>query len=196
MALTIHPAVSRVSNRRWAFHVGLFALGVAVGALGTYVVCHALFDLVARLSPTVWLAVALPIVGLAALHDLGLHVPVPYPTRKQVPEWLRHIVAPGVAAAAYGAQLGTGFLTRFTYSTHAAFVALLAPQSPGPLVAVSVLAFAASKAIVILASPTRGSYHEIEPRLLHRYRVRGQTSLRLANACLAAGTAAVLITNL
>jgi len=99
-------------------------------------------------------------------------------------------------AIAYGGQLGTGFLTRFTYSTHMAFVGLLASQPPTPVVAVAVLTFALSKSIVVASSLAGRSYPEFEQRLLRRHHMRGQTTLRLANAALAVAAAAVLITNL
>jgi hypothetical protein len=196
MALTINPAVSRVSLGRWILHVGLFVLGVGSGATLTYAVARALYATVATISPAAWLAIALPLIGLAALRDLGLPAPVPYPARKQVPEWLRHMVSPGVTAVAYGGQLGTGFLTRFTYSTHIAFVALLATQSSAPVVATAVLVFALSKSVVVASSLAGSSYEEFQQRLFRRHRTRGQTTLRLANAGLAVTAAAVLISNL
>src|SRR6266700_1041926 len=106
MALTINPAVSGVSHRRWALHVFLFATGVAIGAFATYLVAHLLYEAVAEIAPAAWLAVALPLIGLAALRDLGLRVPVPYPRRRQVPEWFRRAFAPGVTAFLFGGQLG------------------------------------------------------------------------------------------
>jgi hypothetical protein len=196
MALTINPAVSRVSYRRWTLHVVLFVVGVGTGALVIYTITRVLYVLVAAISPSAWLAVTLPLIGLAALRDLGVPAPVPYPARRQVPEWLRGMLPPGLTAIAYGGQLGTGFLTRFTYSTHTAFVALLATQPPAAVVAVAVLAFALSKSFVVASSLAGKSYPEFEQRLLRRHRNRGQTTLRLANAALAVTAAAVLITNL
>jgi hypothetical protein len=104
------------------------------------------------------------------------------------------MVPPGVTATAYGAQLGTGFFTRFTYSTHTAFVALLASQGSPVVVGGAVLTFALAKSVVVLSSPAGRTYAEFEPRLLRRHRLRGTTTLRLANALLAAAAAAVLIT--
>lgn len=110
-------------------HVRLFALGVAMGSLATYAVVRLLYVLVTAISPWAWPAIALPFVALAALRDLGARTPVPYPSRRQVPEWLRRMLPLGATAFVYGGQLGTGFLTRFTYSTHLAFVALLATRT-------------------------------------------------------------------
>ncbi len=196
MAFTINPAVSRVGYRRWIIHVGLFALGVGLGALLTYCIARGLYAALATISPAAWLAVALPLVALAALRDLGVRTPVPYPARRQVPEWLRRMLPPGLTAIAYGGQLGTGFLTRFTYSTHIAFVALLASQSSTTVVGASVLAFALSKSIVVVSSLAGDSYPEFERRLLYRHRARGQATLRAANAALALAVAFVLIANL
>lgn len=196
MALTINPAVSRVRYRRWTFHVGLFAFGVASGAVITYAIARALYALIAAVSPVAWLALALPLVGLAALRDVGLPAPIPYPSHRQVPEWLRRVLPPGMTAIAYGGQLGTGFLTRFTYSTHTAFVALLATQSSPAVVGTAVLAFAVSKSIVVVSSPTGSSYAEFEQRILRRHRIRGQTILRSANVALTLAVAVVLVTNL
>jgi hypothetical protein len=196
MALTINPAVSRVGRRRWILHVALFVLGVGSGALVTFAVARGLYGLVAAISPAAWLAVALPLIGLATLRDLGLPAPVPYPASRQVPEWLRRVLSPGMTAIAYGGQLGTGFLTRFTYSTHTAFVALLASQSSAAIVAVGVLTFALAKSIVILSSLAGNSYPEFEQQLLRRHGMGGQTTLRVANAGLALATAVVLVTNL
>lgn len=196
MALTINPAVSRVTYQRWAFHVVLFALGVGVGAFGTYAIARLLHTAVTAISPASWLVIALPLIGLAVLRDLGLPVPLPYPARRQVPEWLRRVLPPGVTAIAYGGMLGTGFLTRFTYSTHTAFVAILAMQSSIAAVTVAVVAFALSKSIVVASSVGGKSYSEFEHRLQHRHRLRGQRTLRVANATLAAATAGAMITNL
>jgi hypothetical protein len=193
--MSINPAVGRVSRRRWRLHVGVFALGVSIGALATYVAVRALYVLVATVSPAAWLAVALPMVGLAAVHDLGMAVPIPYPARRQVPEWLRRVAPPGVTAAAFGAQLGTGFLTRFTYSTHTGFVALLATQAPPVVVGSAVLIFALTKSIVVATSSTDVAPASHERMLLGRFRLRGQGALRVANGVLTIATAAVLLTN-
>jgi hypothetical protein len=195
MALTINPAVSGASYRRWSLHVGLFVVGVALGAMVTYAVTRSLYQLLAIAAPASWLAIALPLIALAALRDLGAQVPVPYPAR-QVPEWLRRVLSPGWTAISYGSQLGTGFLTRYTYATHAAFVALLATQSSVTVVGVAVLAFALTKSIVVVSSLAGRSYSEFEQGLLHRHRTRGQATLRAANAVLALASGAVLVTYL
>jgi hypothetical protein len=199
MATTINPAVSGVSYRRWVFHVGLYALGVCLGALVTYAFTHVLYVAIGALvSPTAWLVLALPLVGLAALRDLGVQTPLPYPAQTQVPEWLRGVVPPSVTALAYGGQLGTGFLTRFTYSTHTAFVVVLATESSTSLVGFTVLAFALAKSIVILTSLGGRSYSTFEERILRRHRTRliGQKLLRTANAVVALAAASIFAINL
>lgn len=196
MAMTVNPAVSGVSYRRWTLHLGMFVAGVAGGALLTYAVVHALYTLLALASPAAWLLVALPVVALAALRDLGVKAPVPYPTGRQVPAWLRHMVAPSVAAVAYGAQLGVGFLTNFTYSTHTAFVALLATQAQIGVVGAGVLAFSLSKSIVLVTSLTPRSEHRFLERFQNRLPRHGRRVLRLASAAFALATAVALIVNL
>src|SRR5215467_11229211 len=190
MAFTINPAVSGASYRRWSLHAGLFVVGVGLGAMVTYAVTRSLYRLLAIATPASW-----PLIALAALRDLGAQVPVPYPAR-QVPEWLRRVLSPGWAAISYGSQLGTGFLTRYTYAAHAAFVALLATQSSVTVVGVAVLAFALTKSIVVVSSLAGRSYSEFEQGLLHRHRTRGQATLRAANAALALASGAVLVTYL
>jgi hypothetical protein len=152
MAMTINPAVSRVGYRRWLLHLTAFVLGVIVGSLTTYAVAHAAYRLLGLLWPHAWLFVAFLAVGLAALRDLGVGAPVPYPHGRQVPEWLRRVLPPGPAAFLYGGELGAGFLTRFTYSTHTAFVALLASQANAAVVLSSTAAFALGKSVVLLTS--------------------------------------------
>ena len=199
MATTINPAVSGVSYRRWVGHVGLYIAGVSSGAMLTYALTHALYAAVSSVAPPAgWLVVALPLVGLAALRDLGVHAPLPYPALRQVPEWLRQMLPPGATALAYGSQLGTGFLTRFTYSTHTAFVMILASQSSVWIVGPAVLAFALAKSVSVLTSLAGTSYPDFEKRILLRQRTsaRAQQALRVANAAMAAVAAAVLIVNL
>jgi hypothetical protein len=198
MATTINPAVSGVSYRKWLIHVGLYIVGVSAGAFITYAIAHALYSGIAALaSPLAWLSVALPLVSLAILRDLGVRVRVPYPERKQVPEWLRRVLPPGLTALTYGGQLGIGFTTRFTYSTHLALVVTLAAVSSMKVVAVAVLVFALAKSIVVITSVGGSSYPEFEQRILkrHRSRVLGQKLLRLTNAALASAASMVLIIN-
>lgn len=196
MAWTINPAVSRVTRLKWSIHVGLFSIGVGVGALVTYAVARGLYVVSSSVSTVAWLTLVIPVIGLAALRDVGAATPVPYPARRQVPEWFRRVLSPGLTAFAYGGQLGTGFLTRFTYSTHTAFVVLISTQSSAFIVGVAISVFAICKSIVVVSSWGGTSYAELERRLLVRHRPRGHMPLRFANAALAAVAATVLIINI
>jgi hypothetical protein len=185
MATTINPAVSGVTYRRWSLHVALYTMGVAVGALASYAVVYALYAAVTFALPQwAWVAAAAPLLTLVVLRDLGASVRVPYPERTQVPEWLRHVLPPALVALAYGGELGVGFLTRFTYSTHLAFVvALPLVGSTGTVVALALL-FALAKTIVVVTSLGGRSYGEFERRILLRHASNNskQNVLRLANA--------------
>src|SRR5207244_13644578 len=92
---------------------------------------------------------------------------------------------------AYGAQLGTGFLTRYTYSTHTAAMLLvpLAANDPA-VIAVTVAALALGKGLVVIASAgttTDDGAGAIDVRL--RWRPRGLQIMRSVNA----GAAALLV---
>lgn len=195
MATTVNPAVSGVGYRRWSLHVALYAGGVAVGALVSYAAVYAAYAaLTYRLPEWTWLVVASPFVAVVVLRDLGARVRVPYPERTQVPEWLRHVLPPGLVALVYGAHLGIGFLTRFTFSTHLAFVAALPLVGWHGTVVVLAVVFALAKTIVVVTSLGGRSYGEFEERILARHRTgtAKQTLLRLANAAVAAASAAAV----
>jgi len=195
MATTINPAVSGVSYRRWGFHVTLYAAGVAAGTLVSYAAVYAVYSAVTyRLPEWAWLVVTFPLLALVVLRDLGARVWVPYPERTQVPEWLRHVLPPGLVAVAYGGELGIGFLTRFTYSTHLAFVVALPLVGSLPTVAVLAGVVALAKSIVVLTSLGGRSYGEFERRILVRHRTgtSKQNLLRSANAVLTIASAAAL----
>ncbi len=150
MALTINPAVSG-GRARWALDASAFLLGVFVGTLATLWVVLVAETLVGMLSSA--RVVALVVAGLvayASLRDLGFAIPVPY-RRQQVPEPLRQMLPPPVVAVLYGAQLGAGFLTPFTYGVHSTY-ALAAPLLHGALLVAAAGLFALGKATVLLAS--------------------------------------------
>jgi hypothetical protein len=194
MATTINPAVSGASYRRWSFHVVLYTIGVAVGALLSYGVVYALYSAITYSLPRwAWLAAAAPFLAVVVLRDLGAHVRVPYPERTQVPEWLRHVLPPALVALAYGGELGVGFLTRFTYSTHLAFVVALPLAGSTTTVAALALVFAAAKTIVVVTSLGGRSYGEFERRILLRQAstTSKQYVLRFANAALTTSSIAV-----
>jgi hypothetical protein len=194
MATTINPAVSGVSYRRWSFHVVLYTIGVAMGALLCYAVVYGLYSAITYSLPRwAWLAVAAPFLALVVLRDLGARVRVPYPERTQVPEWLRHVLPPALVALAYGGELGVGFLTRFTYSTHLAFVVALPLVGSARTVLALALLFALGKTIVVVTSLGGRSYGEFERRILLRQASSNskQYVLRFANAALTTASIAV-----
>lgn len=151
MAVTVNPAVSRVGKHRAGWHIVGYVTGVALGCSA----CAGVAIGVVRFAGTlpvaegilVWSTVVL--LGLGALRDVGAPVPVPYPA-KQVPEWWRQVLPPGVVALAFGAILGLGFLTRFTTSAHLTFVGLAAMTQPsGALFWASCASFALGKSVVL-----------------------------------------------
>lgn len=193
MAMTVHPAVSRVSYRRWVGQVLLFAAGAAIGGLVTYGLARAVYLVLAEsVSPTLWMALCTVLIGLAVAKQGGLDAPVPYRGQAQVPEWLRWMVLPEFAAAIYGAELGFGFLTRFTFATHMAFVLMLAGVgNPGTAVIV-VCVYGCAKAIVILAAVTGPSETKCQTRFMQRLPTSGAGVLRLTNAVLAIAAVVVI----
>jgi hypothetical protein len=150
MALTINPAVSG-TRRRWLLHGFGFLVGAFLGALvALLVMLIAVYGASTVLPRTVVIGAAVAVITWAVLHDLGLPLPLPY-RRRQVPEWLRNALPPGVVATSFGFQLGVGFLTLFTYSTHlAVLVALPFLSSLGSMVIV-VAIFALGKSLVLVA---------------------------------------------
>jgi hypothetical protein len=187
MAATINPAVSGVRVSRWSLHVGIFVIAVAIGAAASYGATYAFFSIVSRLwGLQAWFAVAAAFVVACIARDIGLRSPVPY-RNVQVPEWLRRILPPATAAGAYGVHLGIGFLTKFTNSTHLAFLALLPAARPGWLAIVPIGVFATSKAIVLVAGAGTGPFHEFEDTYYRRMKapLRYLRMMRYANAAVA-----------
>lgn len=196
MAATINPAVSGSTLRRWAIHVAGFAVAVFVAATAIYAMLRVAFAIVAGLlGESAWLIPAGIVVALCVLRDLGVRqAPVPY-RDVQVPEWVRASMLPGVTSLIYGAHLGVGFLTRFTYSTHATFLLLL-PYVENGLVAVAALAaFAAGKTIILFVAVGHGPFHAFEDRYYARMRAPryGLRALRWANAAASVATAVAVL---
>lgn len=188
MAMTINPAVSRMSTFRWLLHLGSFVLGVAVGATLAFV---AVVTLAAGLQAgggrAAWAVVACLVIALAIARDLGIQTPVPY-RDVQVPQVLRYLLPPSFVALSYGTHLGFGFLTRFTYSSHAAFMLALPLFVRDPLVvAAAILFFAAGKAVVVVAFHGQTGEQITEIRDRHpTWGTRGRQGIRLANALVSA----------
>ena len=104
---------------------GVYASGVAVGAALAFVVVASLAAAVEAFGGRrLWIGAGVVVVALAVARDLGVNAPVPY-RNVQVPQVLRYLLPPGLLAFTYGTQLGVGFLTRFTYSTHTALMVAL-----------------------------------------------------------------------
>jgi hypothetical protein len=188
MATTINPAVSRVTAAQWFLHLGLFVFGLAVGAT---VACVAVVAVAAGVEAVAglaaWAVVAALVIAVAVARDLGVNAPVPY-RDVQVPQVLRYLVPPSLLALAFGAHLGTGFLTRFTYSSHTAFMVTLPLVITDPLVvATTILLFAAGKAMVLVA------FHRRSPEEVALISERhpgwatyGRQAMRLANGSFSA----------
>ena len=97
-----------------------------------------------------------------------------------------------MVALVYGGELGIGFLTRFTFSTHLAFVVALPLVGSMRSVAILALVFALGKSIVVLTSLGGRSYGEFERRILvrHATRTSKQNVLRIANAAVTTASVA------
>jgi hypothetical protein len=185
MATSITPAVRRGGHGGPLLVAGAYASGVAVGAALAFVVVASLAIAVEAFGGrSLWIGVAVVVVALAVARDLGVNAPVPY-RNVQVPQVLRYLLPPELLAFTYGTQLGAGFLTRFTYSTHTALMVALPLVVGDPvLVVASIAAFALGKGVVLLASV--GTTADEGPfggrsAWAHRLRV-----LKLANAVAAA----------
>ncbi len=149
MALTINPAVGR-SRKRWLSGAAAFSIGTTTGALASALVLGLLIRAGVSLSTqgmVGWVLVGM--VVWAALHDLGLPLPMPYRNR-QVPEWLRAALPFEALAFAFGLLLGIGFLTLFTYSVHFAFSLLLPLTGDFSSILISAVAFGIGKAVVLI----------------------------------------------
>lgn len=190
MAMTINPAVSG-GRYRWFRDVAAFFVGAAFGAAIALSAVLLVVDVAAAILPFDWLiAGAVAVIAWAALHDLGVPLPLPYRER-QVPDWLRDVLPPVVVAAVFGAMLGVGFLTLFTYSTHlAVLVSLPFLDSAGAMLA-AVMVFAAGKTAVLAGVAGVHSLDAI-PAYWNPARVR---ILRLATAATSLVVGLALLTD-
>lgn len=163
MALTINPAVSG-TNRRFAVHSFAFLASAFAGAAISGLAVMLAFGALGVVIPLAGLAaLALVAVGWAVLHDLGVPIRMPY-RPGQVPEWFRSAFPPAAVAVAFGFQLGAGFFTFFTYSTHVAMLAALPFVDSVPQMLAITLIFAVGKSIVLLMGVGVASVSEITPR--------------------------------
>jgi hypothetical protein len=194
MGVTINPAVNGVSYRRWSLYVALYGTGVFVGAAASYVLATAIETTAMAVigRPAVVVAVVVA-VTVAVVRDGGVPIRMPYREQTQVSERVRNRFPLSVTSLIYGSHLGVGFLTRYTYSTHLAFVLLL-PLVFSPAAAMGVIVVhAAAKTYPLIAAAEGGTYQSFERSNLARFRTRriGWVALRLVNA--AVSSAAVFI---
>lgn len=199
MGVTINPAVNGVSYRRWGFYTALYGIGIAAGATAVYALVATIEAGVGAVVGERNLLIGLAVIVAAAVaRDLGVPVRMPYREQTQVSQRVREQLGPSMTSIVYGAHLGVGFLTRYTYSTHLAFVLLLPLVESGVAVATLIVAFAAAKTYPILVAADDRPYSAFEVANLHRFRIRsfGYPTLRVANATITvAALATVLITN-
>jgi hypothetical protein len=179
--------VSGASKINWLAHIALYLVGIAAGATATTFVLTVIATGVEQFGGRLaWLAIATIIIALAIGRDLGVNAPVPY-RNVQVPQVLRYLLPPSLLAIAYGGQLGLGFLTRYTYSTHTAAMLLLPLALPDPiLMALTVLALGAGKSVVVIV--TAGTTSDEGPRAIDarlRWRPNGIRALRAMSAAAA-----------
>ena len=163
MALTINPAVCG-TRKLWIRSVLAFLIGAFIGGVVSLLAVLVVMRVATTFFDAAGLMIAaLVVVGWGILHDLGLPLPMPYRSR-QVPEILRQVLPSEVVAAAFGAQLGVGFLTLFTYSTHLALLILL-PFADSLAEMLAALAFfAVGKSLVLFVATGVTSVDQIAPR--------------------------------
>lgn len=188
MALTINPAVGR-GRHDWIGHGALFVVGAIVGALAALAVIIALTAAVSAVSPAASVAAALFAIVWAVLHDIGLPTSLPY-RQQQVPETLRDVLPPSVVAAVFGAMLGFGFLTFFTYSVQLA-VLLVLPYVHETVAIATVIVFALGKAVVLLSAVGAETVDVVGSRF--HWTQRGARVLRGASVLVSATLALLLL---
>lgn len=198
MTGSINPAVSRVRYGRFAGDVVIFATGVFLAAALTFGVIALLGSaVVALIGRWLWSAVVIALAVWVSARDAYPRVPVPY-RDVQVPEWIKHTFRPTETAFLYGAHLGVGFLTRFTFGTHMTFMLALPFLGSTPEIVSVLLLFAAGKCVVIVAAVAGRDYNEMERRLGYRLRWRstGVALLRLTSIVTSAAIVSSVLTNL
>lgn len=149
MALTINPAVSG-TRREWVLQSMSFFVGSVLGGLMmlllSIAVTSGLISIFDRQPVVIGFVI---VVCVAILRDFGVPVWLPYRSR-QVSQLLREQLPGAAFAAAYGFELGVGFLTLFTYSTHLAVVVAM-PFLPATWeMLAAVVLFALGRSVVLL----------------------------------------------
>lgn len=195
MATTISPAVSRVADRQWISYVGAHGFGVMVGASLAFVVLASFAAGTEAMGGLfLWALIGASVVLLAVMRDVGLNVPVPY-RNVQVPQVLRYLLPHSSLFAVYGVQLGLGFLTRYTYSTHTAVMVALPLVVASPLLVLgSIFALAVGKSLVLLAAVgTSADEGPFEGRGGARTSAGGVRLMRYTNVLLAVALTATTL---
>lgn len=150
MALTIHPAVCG-TRRNWLRECVIFTSGATGGAFAAILLLTAAISCLVAVVPipNVALGVVCAGIGLAALKDWGLAIPLPY-RRGQVPEHLRTLLPRRLVALVFGLMLGFSFVTYFASSVQlAVFGCAALSRSAETTLAVS-LCFAVGKSLPIV----------------------------------------------
>jgi hypothetical protein len=179
MALTINPAVSG-SLAKWMRQTVLFLFGVLVGGLVALFIVLMVERVLVELMPRFWVVLFVVCsIGWAILHDLGLPLPLPY-RRVQVPEWFRRVLPPEAVASIFGVQLGIGFLTLPTYSSHLAFLLVLPFADSFTTMLALMGVFALGKTLVLATTIGARSIEEVGFRF--RWTPIGGRILRLTTA--------------
>lgn len=150
MALTLSPAGRGAP--RWLTSAGAYVVGVFAGGMVALLVTLVVYESASSFLPLGAVAtLAIIAIGVGVLRDVGASVPVPY-RDVQVPEHLRHVLPIEATAVAYGAQLGFGFSTKFTFGLHLAMIAMLPfLSSIGEMMLVIGL-FAVGKGLVLVTA--------------------------------------------
>ncbi len=194
MAMTFTPAVCGGRQFRFWLHVFLFWAGAMIGAVATGLAAYGAVQQLRLVLPHGAVAgVAVGLMGVCIARDLGARVWVPY-RKQQVPEWLRKMVPTSVSAFAYGAMIGLGFATRYTYSAHSAMVVGAAFLNLPAIIALAAT-FAAGKSVAVAATPKRAPLSEVGHAFDERFFFRryGAHTLRAASVLLSSAVAFAII---
>jgi hypothetical protein len=191
MVLTINPAVCG-GRRLWVRDMLLFFGGAVGGAFASLAVASLVVAGIGLLGTSLQSRAVAASLLYVAVRDFGFRVTVPYRSA-QVPEWLRRVVPSWMTALVYGAMLGGGFLTLYTFSSHFAMWAS-APLVAGTFgMAAIAAAFAFGKTLVVMSAIGTVNLDQVEGRV--RTSAAGQRILRLANGTLTILVAVVILTS-
>jgi hypothetical protein len=189
MAMTIYPAGRGITSR-FVGLTGVFSVGVFIGGALAIAAATALLGGVSLVSSrAVAPVVAMAIVALGLLREVGIPVPMPF-RHRQVPESWRGAFPAPLAAGVYGTTLGVGFATPYTSSVFLAMI-VVAPFVSSPVILLAVLmTYSVSKTAVLLSGVGRGADTSITDCIVSTSRADvGRRWLRRAAAVVASGVA-------